>query len=267
MWSNWPDEPAKKQWVSDRVAEFEAGHPDCSPVKLSFIPKADEYTQAKSAVRTGQAPDIFYMEPDQPEFVSGGYLEPLDSVIDLANLNDWARQAWSYKDHVYAVPAEAYTIEISTTGTCSPSLRGPAGQLSAHAGRLCRDGGQSRRRHVTAVAEGVGDRPFPGAFLPYEALLHQPRHRRLRSPAGRRTLLQGPAVVAALTWFKASSTPAHTRNPSPRSSSARRTTISTRRPAPSPSRTRAGTPAAPSPRQTKAASRRASRSASCRRPP
>jgi len=43
--------------------------PSCQ-VKRSFIPKADIYTQAKSAVRTGQAPDIFYMEPDQHEFVA-----------------------------------------------------------------------------------------------------------------------------------------------------------------------------------------------------
>src|SRR5215218_7690965 len=85
MWSNWPDEPAKKDWVTARVREFEAGNPQCS-VKLSFIPKADLYTQAKSAVRTGQAPDIFYMEPDQPEFLAGGFLEPLDSFVDLANL-------------------------------------------------------------------------------------------------------------------------------------------------------------------------------------
>src|SRR5665811_1217061 len=51
MWSNWPDEPAKKDWVSARVHDFEASNPQCT-VKLSFIPKADEYAQAKSAVRT-----------------------------------------------------------------------------------------------------------------------------------------------------------------------------------------------------------------------
>src|SRR5215470_13590346 len=94
MWSNWPDEPAKKEWVSERVKDFEAKNPQCT-VKLSFIPKADEYAQAKSAVRTGQAPDIFYMEPDQPEFLAGGYLEPLDSYVDINNLEDWAKPAWT----------------------------------------------------------------------------------------------------------------------------------------------------------------------------
>lgn len=114
MWSNWPDEPAKKDWVSARVKEFEETNKQCS-VKLSFIPKADIYTQAKSAVRTGQAPDIFYMEPDQPEFLAGGFLEPLDGYIDLKGLEDWAKPAWTSKGKVYGVPVEAYTVGSTTT--------------------------------------------------------------------------------------------------------------------------------------------------------
>ena len=203
MWSNWPDEPAKKQWVSDRVSEFEAGHPDCAPVKLSFIPKADEYTQAKSAVRTGQAPDIFYMEPDEPEFVSGGYLEPLDSVIDLANLNDWAKQAWSYKGHVYAVPAEAYTVEIfynkdllAKLGMALPaSAQFTQDEFAAMVKKASAAG-------ITAVAEGVGDRPFPGAFLPYEALLHQLGTDDYGKLLDGELSYKDPRVIAALTWFK-----------------------------------------------------------------
>ena len=73
MVSNWPDEPAKKAWVSDRVADFNAGNQQCS-VKLTFTPKAEIFTQLKATLRTGHAPDIFYMEPDSPEFFDGGYL-------------------------------------------------------------------------------------------------------------------------------------------------------------------------------------------------
>jgi multiple sugar transport system substrate-binding protein len=203
MWSNWPDEPAKKQWVSDRVAEFEAAHPDCSPVKLSFIPKADEYTQAKSAVRTGQAPDIFYMEPDEPEFTTGGYLEPLDNVIDLANLNDWAKQAWSYKGHVYAVPAEAYTIEVYY----NRDLLAKLGVKLPDSYQLTQDQfadmvKKASAAGITAVAEGVGDRPFPGAFLPYEALLHQLGIEDYGRLLDGQLSYKDPRVIAALTWFK-----------------------------------------------------------------
>ena len=111
MWSNWPDEPAKKNWVAARVREFETANPSCS-AKLSFILKADIYTQAKSAVRTGQAPDIFYMEPDQPEFLAGCYLEPLNAYVDVAGLEDWGRQAWMSMGKVYGIPVEAYTVDL-----------------------------------------------------------------------------------------------------------------------------------------------------------
>jgi multiple sugar transport system substrate-binding protein len=203
MWSNWPDEPAKKQWVTDRVTEFDAARPDCAPVKLSFIPKADEYTQAKSAVRTGQAPDIFYMEPDEPEFVSGGYLEPLDSVVDLANLNDWAKQAWTYKGHVYAVPPEAYTVEIYY----NRELLAKLGMTLPQSAQFTQDEftamvKKASAAGITAVAEGVGDRPFPGAFLPYEALLHQLGTEDYGRLLDGTLSYKDPRVIAALTWFK-----------------------------------------------------------------
>lgn len=173
MWSNWPDEPAKKDWVAARVREFETANPSCS-VKLSFIPKADIYTQAKSAVRTGQAPDIFYMEPDQPEFLAGGYLEPLDAFIDVAGLEDWGRKAWTSKDKVYGIPVEAYTVELYYNRDQVKKVGGqvPAnGQMSQAAfADLVKKGAAAG---ITPIAQGVGDRPFPGALLTYEALLRK----------------------------------------------------------------------------------------------
>ena len=200
--SNGPDEPAKKPWVTDRVQAFERASPQCD-VTLSFIPKADEHTRAKSAVRTGQASDIFYMEPDEPEFVGGGYLAPLDDVIDLANLNDWAGQAWSYKGHVYAVPAEAYTVEVYYNRDL---LRTPGVELPAGA-QLTQDESTAMVKKaaaagITAISSSAGDRPFPGALLSYEALLHT------LGSADYGRLLDGtlsykdPRVPVALTWFK-----------------------------------------------------------------
>lgn len=75
MWSKGPDEPAKREWVPARVTDFEAANQPCT-VKLSFVPKADIYAQAQSAMRTGQAPDLFYRQPDQPEF-----LEPRNGSV------------------------------------------------------------------------------------------------------------------------------------------------------------------------------------------
>ena len=202
MWSNWPDEPAKKEWVTARVKDFEAANKQCS-VKLSFIPKADLYTQAKSAVRTDQAPDIFYMEPDQPEFLAGGFLEPLDSYIDLSQLEDWAKPAWTLKGKVYGVPVEAYTLElyynkdlVKKVGVDVPA----SFQLTqAQFTDLVKKGVAAG---ITPVSQGVGDRPYPGAQLLYESLL-----RKLGSDDYGKLLngalsFKDPRVVEVMTWIK-----------------------------------------------------------------
>jgi multiple sugar transport system substrate-binding protein len=201
MWSNWPDEPAKKQWVSDRVADFERAEPDCT-VKLSFLPKGDEYIQAKSAVRTGRAPDVFYMEPDEPEFVTGGFLEPLDSYVDLDNLNDWAKQAWSYKGHVYAVPSEAYTIEtyynkdlMAKLGIAMPAnYQFTQAQFADMVKKASAAG-------ITPVSAGVGDRPFPGAFLSYELLLHKLGIEDYGKLLNGELSYKDPRVLSVLNWY------------------------------------------------------------------
>lgn len=202
MWSNWPDEPAKKDWVTARVKDFEAADKRCT-VKLSFIPKADIYTQAKSAVRTGQAPDVFYMEPDQPEFLAGGFLEPLDSYVDLSKLEDWAKPAWTARGRVYGLPVEAYTVELyynkdllKKVGVEVP----PSFQLSqAGFTDLVKKGAAAG---ITPVAQGVGDRPFPGGLLLFESLL-----RKLGTEDYGRLLkgelsFKDPRVAETMTWFR-----------------------------------------------------------------
>jgi multiple sugar transport system substrate-binding protein len=201
MWSNWPDEPAKKQWVSDRVADFEKAQTDCT-VKLSFIPKSDEYIQARSAVRTGRAPDVFYMEPDEPEFVTGGFLEPLDGYVDLDNLNDWAKRAWSYQGHVYAVPSEAYTIETYYNKDVMTKLgiAVPANYQFTQA-QFAEMVKKATAAGITPVSAGVGDRPFPGAFLSYELLLHKLGAEDYGKLLDGELSYKDPRVVSVLTWF------------------------------------------------------------------
>ncbi|MGU3496755.1 ABC transporter substrate-binding protein [Xanthobacteraceae bacterium A53D] len=202
MWSNWPDEPAKKDWVTARVQEFEAANKQCA-VKLNFIPKADIYTQAKSAVRTGQAPDIFYMEPDQPEFLAGGFLEPLDSYIDLNGLEDWAKPAWTSKGKVYGVPVEAYTVElyynkdqVKKVGIDVPA----SAQLTqAQFTDLVKKGAAAG---ITPVSQGVGDRPFPGALLTYEALLRKLGADDYGKLLNGELSYKDPRVAEVMNWMK-----------------------------------------------------------------
>lgn len=202
MWSNWPDEPAKKDWVTARVRAFEAANPQCS-VKLSFIPKADIYTQAKSAVRTGQAPDIFYLEPDQPEFLAGGFLEPLDDYIDLAGLEDWAKPAWTSKGKIYGLPVEAYTVElyynkdlVKKVGVDVPANF----QLTqAQFTDLVKKGVAAG---ITPISQGVGDRPFPGGLMLYESLLRKLGPDEYNKLLTGRLSYKDPRVAEVMTWMK-----------------------------------------------------------------
>jgi multiple sugar transport system substrate-binding protein len=202
MWSNWPDEPAKKDWVSARVHDFETANPQCT-VKLSFIPKADEYAQAKSAVRTGQAPDIFYMEPDQPEFLAGGYLEPLDSYVDLANLEDWAKPAWTSKGQVFGLPVEAYTVELYY----NKDLVKKVGVDVPATYQLTQSGftdlvNKGVAAGITPMAQGVGDRPYPGAFFLFESLLRKLGTDDYDKLLNGELSFKDPRIIEVMTWVK-----------------------------------------------------------------
>ncbi|MBI0538601.1 extracellular solute-binding protein [Roseomonas sp. KE2513] len=202
MWSHWPDEASKRNYVEGRVRAFEASNPQCR-IRLSFIQKADIYTSARAAVRTGQAPDIFWLEPDEIAFARNGFLEPLDKYVDLNGLEDWARTSWSHNGRVYGLPLEAYTVELyyNRDRVRALGVEVPAsGQLNqAQFTDLVRRGVAAG---ITPLAQGVADRPFPGAYFLEEVLL-----RRL-GPDDYRKLLTGhlpfrdPRVMAAMTWVR-----------------------------------------------------------------
>jgi len=161
MWSNWPDEPAKKDWVTARVRAFETANPQCS-VKLSFIPKADIYTQAKSAVRTGQAPDIFYLEPDQPEFLAGGFLEPLDDYIGPCGPGRLGQARLDLQGQgLWPAGGGLYGRALLQQGSGEESRRGCAGLVPAHPGAIHRSGEEGRRRRHHPHLPGRGRPAVP----------------------------------------------------------------------------------------------------------
>ena len=83
-------------------------------IKASWYEKNALYAALKTALRAGQAPDIFYAEPDQAEYYENSFLLDL-SNLNWANIEPWAKQAWSYKGKPYGLPLEAWTVELSTT--------------------------------------------------------------------------------------------------------------------------------------------------------
>jgi multiple sugar transport system substrate-binding protein len=202
MWSHWPDEASKRGCVEGQVKAFEAATPACK-VNLQFIQKADLYTSAKTAVRTGQAPDIFWLEPDEIAFAKSGYLEPLDGHIDLHQLEDWARRSWTYNGKVYALPLEAYTVELyynrellKKIGVTAPASM----QFSqAEFTDMVKKAGAAG---ITPIASGVGDRPYPGAYFLEEVLLRKLGTDDYLLLMTGKLSFSDPRVIEAMTWVK-----------------------------------------------------------------
>jgi multiple sugar transport system substrate-binding protein len=202
MWSHWPDEASKRSFVEERVKQFEAATPQCK-VNLQFIQKADLYTSVKTSVRTGQAPDIFWLEPDEIAFAKSGFLEPLDGYVNLNNLEDWARRSWTHNGKVYGLPVEAYTVELyynrdllKKVGATLP----PSNQMNqAQFTDLVK---KSAAAGITPLAQGVGDRPYPGAYFLQEMLLRKLGTEDYEKLLTGKLSFKDPRVLETMTWVK-----------------------------------------------------------------
>ena len=170
LWSHWAAEVPKRSFVEAAIADFEANNPNIK-IKPTWYEKNALYAALKTALRAGQAPDIFYAEPDQVEYMDNGFL------LDLSSLNwdaveSWAKEAWTYKGKPYGLPLEAWTVEVyynkdklADLGIDLPENL----QLSSDAFLTMVK--SAKDKGVTPMSLGVGDRPFPGAHLSHEALL------------------------------------------------------------------------------------------------
>ena len=110
LWTHWAAEQIKRQYVEEAIADFEKKNPGVK-IKASWYEKNALYAALKTALRAGQAPDIFYAEPDQSEYYENSFLLDL-SGLNWANIEPWAKQAWSYKGKPYGLPLEAWTVEL-----------------------------------------------------------------------------------------------------------------------------------------------------------
>ena len=170
MWSHWAAEKIKRDYVEDAIKRFEAANPGIK-IEASWYEKTALYAALKTALRAGTAPDFFYAEPDQFEYMENGLLLDLSS-LNWAAIEPWAKEAWSYKGKPYGVPLEAWTVEVffnrKTLGELGVAV--PANlQLDSQA--FLELAKKARGKNMTPMALGVGDRPYPGAHLTHEALL------------------------------------------------------------------------------------------------
>jgi multiple sugar transport system substrate-binding protein len=201
MWSHWAAEKSKRAFVEDAVKRFEAKNPGVT-VKVTWYEKPALYAALKTALRANQAPDIFYAEPDQIEYMENGLLLDL-SGLNWANIEPWAKQAWTWKDKPYGFPLEASTVELYyNTKTLSDLGIKVSSDLQLDAAAFADLVKKAAAKNITPMSEGVGDRPFPGAYLTQEALLKRLGTTDYDNLLNGKLHWNDPRVVETLKWVK-----------------------------------------------------------------
>jgi len=201
MWSHWAAEKSKRAFVEEAVKRFEEKNPGVT-IKITWYEKPALYAALKTALRANQGPDIFYAEPDQIEYMENGLLLDL-SGLKWENIEPWAKEAWTWKGKPYGFPLEASTVELyyNTKMLSELGIKVPANlQLSSDA--FMEMVKKAEAKHWTPMSEGVGDRPFPGAYLIHEALLKKLGTEDYDKLLKGKMPWNDPRVVSTLQWVK-----------------------------------------------------------------
>ena len=203
VWSHEADEPAKVVFRNKAAHDLEQAHPGLH-VKLTWYEKDGLYTALRTALAAGRGPDVFYLEPDQlHQYVSAHYIMPLDDLVNWNAIYPWAREVWQENGKTWGIPQEVnlnvmfYNKDwMKKLGVSVPA----DGQFSQSAFLdLVK---KARAAGMAPISQGVGDRPYPGAYILGEALLHKLGKDDYAKLWTGKLSFQDPRVVAALTWVK-----------------------------------------------------------------
>jgi multiple sugar transport system substrate-binding protein len=202
VWSHEADEPAKVALRETAARNLEKAHPGLH-VKITWYEKKGLDAALKTALPAGQGPDVFYVEPDQTQYISAGYLAPLDDLIDWTRINDWARQVWIHDGKTWAVPQEAYTDELYYNKDLLKKL----GFTLPDTAQFTQDQfldivKKARAAGITPIAQGVGDRPYPGAYILAESLLRKLGTDDYGKLMNGQLSYKDPRVVEVFNWVK-----------------------------------------------------------------
>ena len=167
---------ARPRWTSPRRSFRELAVKSRRPigvkVKITWYEKNPPFAALKTALPAARA-DVFYLEPDQTEYITAGYIVPLDDLVNWNNIEPWARRCGSRTARRTGF-RRTYTVELYYNKDMMKQLGVtlPAnGQLTqAQFLDLVK---KARAAGMTPISQGVGDRPYPGAYLTVESLLRK----------------------------------------------------------------------------------------------
>jgi multiple sugar transport system substrate-binding protein len=171
LWSHGADEPSLVAWVETAARSLEKKNPGVT-VKLTWYQKQPLYTALQTSLSAGKGPDVFYLEPDQTQYVENQLLAPLDDLVRWSSVETWAREVWTFNGKSYAVPVEAYTVELYYNKQLMKKIgvELPANGQLKQADFLAAVK-KAAAMGITPIVQGVGDRPYPGAYILEESLL------------------------------------------------------------------------------------------------
>ena len=202
LWSHWADQQTKVDFVNEAVKRFEAKHPG-DTVKVTWYQKNPLYSALKVALSAGNAPDIFYTEVNQTEYIDNGFIAPLDDLVNWNNVYDWARKAWTFNGKTYGFPLETQSVIIVSNADLLEKFGYPLpANRQLDQAQFMDLVKKARAAGITPISQGAGDRPYPGTYLTYSSLLHE------LGPDDYQRLLTGqlpykdPRVVSTLKWIK-----------------------------------------------------------------
>jgi multiple sugar transport system substrate-binding protein len=203
IWSHEADEPAKVAFRDQVAKDLEKAHPGLH-FKVTWFEKDGLYTALRTALPAGRGPDVFYLEPDQlNQYVAAHYLLPLDDLVNWNQIYPWARAVWQEDGKTWGVPQEVNDnlIFYNTNWAKKLGVDLPVG------GQLSQDAfldlvKKAKAAGMVPIAQGVGDRPYPGAYIVGEALLHKLGKEDYAKLWTGKLSFSDPRVVSVLTWVK-----------------------------------------------------------------
>ena len=111
VWSHFADHQGARAFFRDVEQILESENPDID-LKMTFYEKKALFAAQMTALRAGEGPDVIYLEPDRIQFIESGFVTPLDGLVDLDRLHDFAKEAWTVDGKVYALGMQAFTVEL-----------------------------------------------------------------------------------------------------------------------------------------------------------
>jgi multiple sugar transport system substrate-binding protein len=177
VWSHYADHQGVRNFFKELEQVFEKENPGID-LQMTFYEKNALFAAETTALRAGRGPDIIYLEPDRMQFVDSGFVHPIDGLVDLNRLHDFAKIAWTVNGKVYGLGMQAFTVELYYDKTLMAKVLPKTGaklepdyQLTqAEFLTLVKT---AKQMGITPIVQGIGDRPYPGSYLLHELLLRK----------------------------------------------------------------------------------------------